>query len=123
MGNMITVMCLTDAIDQIKAHPNEFLNAVLDGGLDGHNAVTKHGRVSTYGVGNHCNCVHVEQYHHMDDPSFKLTWRNSLITLDRDTEMEYLKMAKMHIDFLIRQKKQLKNAQEVLDGRKRKEQK
>lgn len=116
MGNMIIVSVLTDGLDQILKHPVDVVNAIDDGGIGlSRNGISSRspghfGNVTTYPIGNHGNVMAVQRCHHADDMNVVMSWHNSLIPLDYDTELEYLKMAKRHIESCIKHiKAEMKN--------------
>lgn len=71
MGFNTTVNILNDGMDQLKKHPEEFAQGVLDHYYDG----------GTFGVGNHGNVVHVAKSRHADEFSLFSVHGNALVEL------------------------------------------
>lgn len=113
MGYLTTFTIYNDALDQIREHPDEFVEGILKGAHGGY-----HDRYAfirgNFGVGNHCNCVEVQKPRHADDHTVYVHMGNTLCEMNEfssDTERlmkQSPKFFKEMLDYMELQVKMLK---------------
>lgn len=72
MGFNTTINILNDGLDQLRKHPEEFVESIMEKYNDG----------GTVGVGNHVNMVEVMQSRHADEFCLYVVHHNSIVRLN-----------------------------------------
>jgi len=105
MGYQTDFTILNDASDQIKNHPLEFAEKMYNA-MIGHYHTTDyvnnghfHNNTISLGIGNHCNPIVVNHYHHADDQRILISGGNNLFNVCTYSR-QYVQMAEQSPDIL-----------------------
>jgi hypothetical protein len=84
MGYQTTIMFLNDSYSDIKEHPKQVIENILDA------MSNTHEKSKTYSIGNFCNPMEAKRSEHADIPRLYLTHCNSFVEYGWNNDIKNL---------------------------------